>query len=1121
MINNSRFRIQINKFFKSRQNLVRIAFILALAFLLFPNKVNSETIQISLNEIQFEFIDDSNGYIFLGGEIFWTSNAGADWLQITPQDMENFIVEDIYFLDPKTGYILISKYYNNENKEYYLLETLNSGSNWKTKELDIPFGINERAIFEKVDIFFINEYVGWISFSISSSSNFSSGVLFRTQDAGKSWERLSIPFSAPVYFIDQDIGWIAGGLMGNMLFKTEDGGTSWKQIRLPQKNNYDIIIHTPFFFNKSDGILPVFLKDEKSPSILIYTTEDTGNNWILQSSYRTTSFEQDFITSGVKSTNTFGLLHKQLLIYENTSLVNKEDLEEGIINDITSLFMITQDKGFAEVNKAECFGDSANKDHSSWYCTESYQLIKTLDGGISWETIELPLVNTDNIVLSQHDNTIEQLEKFSLVDGKRGAEIFIGQGFDICEIPSISQLKTWFNLSPYKAVNLYIGGSSRGCSNSILSPTFIQQAYQQGWKFIPTWVGPQAPCSIYSSKMSSDVSVAYAQGVAEATKAVDDLYWLGFTHPDKSGSIVYYDMEAYSGDATCYDAVNSFINGWSYQLKELGSLSGVYGATCGSHLSNFFTIPNPPDAIWPAAWYHSEGTGYYNANASVWGAICLSDSVYTNHQRIRQYEGSHFENWGSLALKIDSNVIDGVVAIPALGNSNVLCPNPTPSTVYVCNPTLSPSYTNPCDSYWYPVPGYAGNFAYLTENAQTIGESINSGIWLPVLQKAGIYKVETYIPKHEPFSVSCSWGTATLSSNTNNAKYIINSLNGETEVSIDQSIYSDEWVSLGEYYFESGNQGYIYLSDLTEELNRSKSISFSAMRLTLLSTNNPIPNIIYISPNSVPIGGSDLKLTISGNNFMMGSKVYLDGTEITTSYINNTQLSAIIEASVLTSINQHTITISNPEPGGGTSNDYVFYTTTFVDVPGNAWYWRWVEGFYSRGITSGCAVEPFQFCPERNVTRAEMAVFILRAKYYPNYEPGTSTTGIFDDIPVPRKEWMQIWVEEFYKEGITTGCSINPLLFCPEREVTRAEMAVFVLRAIHGPSYEPPAATGIFFDVPVKGKEWMQPWIEEFYREGITTGCSINPLKFCPEQNVTRAEMAVFIDRAFGFAQLP
>jgi glucose/arabinose dehydrogenase len=189
---------------------------------------------------------------------------------------------------------------------------------------------------------------------------------------------------------------------------------------------------------------------------------------------------------------------------------------------------------------------------------------------------------------------------------------------------------------------------------------------------------------------------------------------------------------------------------------------------------------------------------------------------------------------------------------------------------------------------------------------------------------------------------------------------------------------------------------------------------------------------------------------------------------------------------------------------------------TFADVPSNYWAYDFIESFSAAGITSGCGTNPLIYCPDRNVTRAEMAVFILRTLHYPNlpYTPAPQS-GTFNDLPVATKEWMEAWVEEFYDLGITTGCAVDPLRYCPERNVTRAEMAVFLLRAKYGNTYTPPPATHEFGDMPVAGKEWMEAWVDQFYREGITTGCIPDPLSYCPEREVTRAEMAVFILRAF------
>jgi hypothetical protein len=186
----------------------------------------------------------------------------------------------------------------------------------------------------------------------------------------------------------------------------------------------------------------------------------------------------------------------------------------------------------------------------------------------------------------------------------------------------------------------------------------------------------------------------------------------------------------------------------------------------------------------------------------------------------------------------------------------------------------------------------------------------------------------------------------------------------------------------------------------------------------------------------------------------------------------------------------------------------------FADVPvtGKEWMEPWIEAFYYAGITTGCGNPPLIYCPENQVTRAEMAVFLLRAKHGAGYVP-PAASDYFDDVPVAGKEWMLPWIDEYYREGLTTGCGHGPLIFCPENNVTRAEMAVFVLRAIHDMGWAPPPLSHFFTDMPVTGKEWMEPWVDEFYREGITTGCGGG--NFCPENGVTRAEMAVFIDRAY------
>lgn len=181
----------------------------------------------------------------------------------------------------------------------------------------------------------------------------------------------------------------------------------------------------------------------------------------------------------------------------------------------------------------------------------------------------------------------------------------------------------------------------------------------------------------------------------------------------------------------------------------------------------------------------------------------------------------------------------------------------------------------------------------------------------------------------------------------------------------------------------------------------------------------------------------------------------------------------------------------------------------FGDVFTFYWAYDDIQKIKNSAITTGCG-NGF-YCPEDLVTRAQMAVFIERAINGGSYMP-PAATGIFDDVST--NFWAAAWIEQFYQDGITNGCSSNPLQYCPEQSLTRAEMAVLLLRAKHGSGYSPPQATGIFTDVPTD--YWAAAWIEELKLEGITTGCSDNPLRFCPDESVTRAQMAAFLVRTFG-----
>jgi hypothetical protein len=180
----------------------------------------------------------------------------------------------------------------------------------------------------------------------------------------------------------------------------------------------------------------------------------------------------------------------------------------------------------------------------------------------------------------------------------------------------------------------------------------------------------------------------------------------------------------------------------------------------------------------------------------------------------------------------------------------------------------------------------------------------------------------------------------------------------------------------------------------------------------------------------------------------------------------------------------------------------------FADVPPSHPFYDFVMTAADDGVSAGCGNG--NFCPDASVTRAQMAVFLLKASLGEAYTPPPATGTVFADVPA--SAFAAAWIEDLAARGVTGGCGGGN--YCPDARVTRAQMAVFLLKALLGTSYAPPAAVGVFGDVPIGA--FAAAWIEDLYHRGITGGCQASPLLFCPGAANTRGQMAVFLSKTFS-----
>jgi C1A family cysteine protease len=179
-----------------------------------------------------------------------------------------------------------------------------------------------------------------------------------------------------------------------------------------------------------------------------------------------------------------------------------------------------------------------------------------------------------------------------------------------------------------------------------------------------------------------------------------------------------------------------------------------------------------------------------------------------------------------------------------------------------------------------------------------------------------------------------------------------------------------------------------------------------------------------------------------------------------------------------------------------------FQVPTFRDVPPDHWAFGWIEMIYANGITTGYSDDTYR--PTDNVTRAQMAVFIIKAKYGDSFS--YNSTPYFSDVP--SGHWAFKYIQKMYEDGITTGYSDGT--YRPAGYVTRGQMAAFIARGLYGEDF-PYNTTPYFIDVPASHGSFK--YIQKVTEEGIASGYPDGTYR--PSQSVNRAQMAAFIAKGF------
>jgi hypothetical protein len=311
---------------------------------------------------------------------------------------------------------------------------------------------------------------------------------------------------------------------------------------------------------------------------------------------------------------------------------------------------------------------------------------------------------------------------------------------------------------------------------------------------------------------------------------------------------------------------------------------------------------------------------------------------------------------------------------------------------------------------------------------------------------------------------------------------------------------SDTIETTDTFYGDAGSS-YAFFCVARDEAGNVEPAPGSADAAT--AAGSPTPLVDVLTPSSGPAGGG-VSVVMTGSGFETGAAVTVGGAAATDVLVGApTSLTATVPALAAGAL--HDVAIINASGCSDTLEKG--WLADFTDVDGTHLFHDFVEKILRRGVTAGCSGG--NYCPGNPVTRAQMAVFLTKAKHEKFLTPPAASGTLFGDVPAG--SFAADWIEQLAKEGVTGGCGGGN--YCPGNSVTREQMAVFLLKSKYGSLFVPPAATGIFADVPPSDP--FAPWIEQLAAEGITGGCGGG--NYCPDNPVTRGQMAVFLSKTFGF----
>jgi len=250
---------------------------------------------------QMKLLSPDTGWFANHGHLFWTSDNGAHWKDITPSGSaipKGAQFGGVFFLNAAEGWATLSypeplaaptpQARANQKALYMIAHTENSGETWDVRPLTYPPlpASEQDAIAGPASLYFLDSMHGWLDV-VAYQSMFNPGKLLATEDGGQTWNWVGSPIHCgPIYFHSLKDGWLISDAGARELYVTHDGAKSWQETRLQAPSElgaavYPTFMEMPMFKDSQNGYLAVHYSAPgfSSLKLVVYATQSGGKSW--------------------------------------------------------------------------------------------------------------------------------------------------------------------------------------------------------------------------------------------------------------------------------------------------------------------------------------------------------------------------------------------------------------------------------------------------------------------------------------------------------------------------------------------------------------------------------------------------------------------------------------------------------------------------------------------------------------------------------------------------------------------------------------------------------------------------------------------------------------------------